>query len=114
MPTPKKTGNKIVDAIRDAVAAAGSAGRLPAVVDITIGGISDSVTHFIKKDSGAGHATTQAHVQTDEQTKSKEVKKEGMPLSARIGLWLLIIAVVVFVIRIYWSHISFIFKFLKP
>jgi hypothetical protein len=110
----KKTGNKIVDAIQDAIAAAGSSGRLPAKIQIDIGSISDSSTRQVKKDSGAAHATTQAHVQVDQQAKSKEVTRSGMPLSARIGLWLLILAVIAFLIRRYWTKIKAFFTIVKP
>lgn len=111
---PKKTGNKIVDAIQDAIAAAGSSGRLPAKIQIDIGSISDSSARQIKKDSGAAHATTQTHVQVDQQAKSKEVTRTGMPLSARIGLSLLILAVIAFVVRRYWAKIKAFFTIVKP
>jgi cobalamin biosynthesis Mg chelatase CobN len=110
---PKRTGNKIVDAIGDAIVAAGSSGRLPAKVQIDIGSISDSSGRQVKKDSGTGHSTSQTHVQTEQQAKSKEVARTGMPLSAKIGLWLLILAVIAVVIRGYWTKIKAFFTIIK-
>jgi len=112
----KKTGNKIVDAIQDAIAAAGSSGRLPAKIQIDIGSISDSSTRQIKKDSGAAHATTQAHLQTQEQAKSKEVTRTGMSLFAKIGLCigLLILLALAYIIKRNWAKVKSFFTIVKP
>jgi len=91
---PSKTGNKIVDAIQDAISASGSAGRLPSSITIDIGSISDSTVKSSRKDSGAGKSTSTAVVHKEEQTKSKEVTRPGMSLFAKLGIWLLIVLVI--------------------
>lgn len=87
---PVKTGNKFVDALQDAVAAAGNAGNLSSI-RIDIGKISDSSATSSRKDSGGAKTTgtTQLHIQ--EEAKSKEVTRPGMPLWGW-GLIILVIA----------------------
>lgn len=91
-----KTGNKVIDAIQDAISAAGSAGRIPSSIQIDIGSISDSSTLRIKKDSAGGHSTSVADLHKTEESKSKEVTHTGLPLGLKIGaavLLLIILAV---------------------
>jgi hypothetical protein len=87
---PVKTGNKFVDALQDAVAAAGNAGNLSSI-RIDIGKISDSSATTSRKDSGGAKtaSTTQLHKQ--EEAKSKEVTRPGMHLWGW-GLIILVIA----------------------
>jgi hypothetical protein len=87
---PVKTGNKFVDALQDAVAAAGNAGNLSSI-RIDIGKISDSSATTSRKDSGRAKtaSTTQLHKQ--EEAKSKEVTRPGMHLWGW-GLIILVIA----------------------
>jgi hypothetical protein len=86
---PVKTGNKFVDALQDAVAAAGNAGNLSSI-RIDIGSISDSSATSSRKDSGGGKATSITDLSTTDQTTSKKVDRPGMPG----WVWLLIIAAV--------------------
>jgi len=113
---PPRTGNKFVDAIQDAVAAAGNAGNISSI-RIDIGSISDSSTSKVRKDSGAGKTTATTHVQAQEQAKNKEVTREGMPTIVKLSLWLLFILVLLALIYRYRAKFiilkDVIFKFLK-
>lgn len=100
----KTYSEKIDKIIRNAIAAAGKAGEIQSV-SIHIDDLSSSSKTSNKKDSSAGHSDTKADVKKTEATTTKDKSPDGMPLSARLGLGLLIILVVAVVVRKYWAKI---------
>jgi len=89
---PVKTGNRLVDAIRDAVASAGSNGNLSSI-RIDIGKISDSSSTSSRKDSGAGKTTATTAVHKEEKSSSKEVWRPYLWPAIWIVLFLLLVYV---------------------
>lgn len=106
---PVKTRNKFVDAIQDAVAAAGNTGNLSSI-RIDIGRISDSSTTSSKKDSGTGKTISTTAVHKQERSKSKEVWRPYVGPA----VWAIALLALGIIIYRYRGKIkTFIFTFLK-
>lgn len=97
---PKTQVDKIAAAIRSAITSSGNAGRIQSV-SIHIDSLTSASATSSRKDSSAGHSDVKAEVKKNEEDKSKEVTRSGMPLAAKLGLWMLIIAVIVAVVYRY-------------
>lgn len=102
---PSTKASEIADAIRDAIAASGGAGRLPSSITVDIGSISDSSSHSTRTDSGAVHAITQTDLHKTDTEKNKEVTRTGLSLGYKIGIGLfLLIALLVVAWRLWQKY----------
>lgn len=106
---PVKTGNKFVDALQDAVAAAGNSGRLSSI-RIDIGKISDSSSTSSRRDSSAGKTKDSTGLHKVEQSDSKEVWRPYLwP-----AIWVILFLVMLYVAYRNRAKIKlFISKFIK-
>lgn len=94
---PTKSGNTVNDIIKDAISSSGDAGHLPSKIEISIGGIKDSIKATSKTDSSTGKINDSTKIKSNTESYSKDVKKTG----PTVGDYIIIIVVSLLVIGVY-------------
>ena len=102
---PKKPtkAQQIAQALKDAISASGGAGRLPSVITIDIGSLSDSSGRTTRSDSSGIRAIAKVDLHTVEVSKDKDVTHTGLPLGLKFGIGLFFLIVLLVVIWRLWQ-----------